>query len=127
MGWIHQELAAVDGITATTVVDVPISKMNDPMFRKGVFGISTSEYTAGQFWVAILYTHIGRANPRIEIGRSEAITGVSSLPIPLANASGATQTAFMGIPRVMEVAFAGTSAGVGITFSGAITASLYNP
>jgi hypothetical protein len=117
-------LASVEGITSTNVVDVSINKTNAPMFEHGVFGISVSEYTAGQNWLGILYTHIGRASPRVEIGRSAPIAGVSFLTIAIANAQTTTQHDFIGVPRVMEVGFAGTSFGVGITFSATVSASL---
>lgn len=128
MAWVSQAILdnSASGITATSANNtVTLNKTNAAVFESGIFGVSVTEYTAGQTWQINVY-HKFPSGQRILISESPVISSASAAIMPILNAEGATQSEFMGIPKPMEIDVVGNSAGVGITFSAIVSASLFS-
>ena len=128
MSWVNEDILTIaegSGITATTSnFKVTLNKSNAPIFQVGVFGVSVFEAVTGQSWAVRIYGRVG-SGARFEIAQSGGITTVTSEAIPILNAETTAQAGFMGVPRPIEVDIEGDSAGVGLTFSGIVSAALF--
>lgn len=121
---------AASGVTNTTTFGVSgrIAEGRNTNWSYGVFGFSSTYYTAGQNWTVTVNGNASGVSFKIaEIG---AITGQSAGILPIVNelsspwVSGTTQQAFLGIPQPRSVTITGSSTGIGITGSFVVTASL---
>ena len=122
-------VATIAGITATTNNNAFAGqqfKSNDLVYQQGFFGYSTTSVVAGQTWQLNVFNLTG-TGAKLSIAGVSGIGGVASSGfIPVVDANGTTQSAFIGIPRPDGVDVIGSSAGVGITLGVVVTANLVN-
>ncbi len=122
-------ISAVVG--GTSKIPTPFEYCNTPFWSYGVFGVSMLSYSAGQNWGFGVWGNF--AGVSFKIAEFGAITGVSSQILPLVNemltpvalaANGSTQAMCLGIMTPKSIIATGSSAGIGITASFVVTASL---
>lgn len=121
--------ASIAGVTASSLGNAFAGmqfKSNDLVFQQGYFGYSITTLTTGQTWHILVFETTTSGDKRTIAGIS-GLNAAGSGFIPIVDARGATQVNFIGIPRPTGVDVIGSSAGIGITFSGSVTAILHNP